>query len=172
MKRRSGSGRDMPCRATSIRQSCSPPGMSSPNAPLTSCAEGPRQRVMSSTSATACCRTRIRTCSPASSRWCTRRTSRDGRRDGEGLRNSAASWHLLPAYVSFLERAVTAALATVPTGSSVVFTAHSLPQRILDSGDPYPAQLRATADAVASALQLADYDVGWQSAGRTPEPWL
>jgi protoporphyrin/coproporphyrin ferrochelatase len=86
--------------------------------------------------------------------------------------DTVSSWHLLPGYVSFLERAVSDALAKVPTGASVVFTAHSLPQRILDSGDPYPTQLRETADAVAGALRLADYDVGWQSAGRTPEPWL
>ena len=86
--------------------------------------------------------------------------------------DTVSSWHLLPAYVSFLERAVSDALAKVPTGASVVFTAHSLPQRILDSGDPYPTQLRETADAVAAALRLPDYDVGWQSAGRTPEPWL
>ena len=86
--------------------------------------------------------------------------------------DTVSSWHLLPAYLSFLEQAVTKALANVPPGSSVVFTAHSLPQRILDSGDPYPTQLRETADAVATALALADYDIGWQSAGRTPEPWL
>ena len=86
--------------------------------------------------------------------------------------DTVSSWHLMPAYVSFLERAVTNALAKVPHGATVVFTAHSLPQRILDSGDPYPTQLRETADAVASALRLSDYDVGWQSAGRTPEPWL
>jgi ferrochelatase len=74
--------------------------------------------------------------------------------------------------VSFLAGAVKDAVAQVPAGSGVVFTAHSLPQRILDSGDPYPTQLRETADAVAAAMQLPDYDIGWQSAGRTPEPWL
>ena len=42
-------------------------------------------------------------------------------------------------------------------------------------GDPYPDELRATADAVAAAAGLApwtDWGVAWQSAGRTPEPWL
>jgi len=86
--------------------------------------------------------------------------------------DTVSSWHLMPAYLSFLERAVADALAKVPSGSRVVFTAHSLPQRILDSGDPYPTQLRETADSVAASMQLADYDIGWQSAGRTPEPWL
>ena len=86
--------------------------------------------------------------------------------------DTVQSWHLLPAYVSFLETAVTDALARVPAGSTVYFTAHSLPQRILESGDPYPTQLRETADAVGARLPLTDYDIGWQSAGRTPEPWL
>ena len=82
------------------------------------------------------------------------------------------SWHLLPAYVDFLGRAVTEALASVPAGSEALFTAHSLPQRILDSGDPYPTQLRETAEAVAQSIGLDRWSVGWQSAGRTPEPWL
>ena len=50
--------------------------------------------------------------------------------------DTIASWHLLPAYLAFLHRAVTNALATVPVGSRVLFTAHSLPERILASGDP------------------------------------
>jgi ferrochelatase len=81
-------------------------------------------------------------------------------------------WHLLPAYVSFQAAAVTDALARVPAGSEVVFTAHSLPERILGTGDPYPGQLEATARAVADVAGLSRWSVGWQSAGRTPEPWL
>ena len=82
------------------------------------------------------------------------------------------SWHLLPAYVDFLAGAVAEALARVPADSEVVFTAHSLPERILDTGDPYPAQLQETANAVAAQLGLAKWSVGWQSAGRTPQAWL
>ena len=82
------------------------------------------------------------------------------------------SWHLLPAYVQFLADAVTDALAAMPAGSEVLFTAHSLPERILGTGDPYPDQLRETAAAVAGRLGLDRWSVGWQSAGRTPEPWL
>jgi ferrochelatase len=86
--------------------------------------------------------------------------------------DTVASWHLLPAYVAFLRRAVSDALARVPDGSHVVFTAHSLPERILSTSDPYPQQLLETAQAVADGLSLANWSVGWQSAGRTPEPWL
>jgi protoporphyrin/coproporphyrin ferrochelatase len=86
--------------------------------------------------------------------------------------DTVESWHLLTAYVDFLSSAVREALALVPEGSEVVFTAHSLPQRILGTGDPYPQQLTETAAAVASRLGLDRWSIGWQSAGRTPEPWL
>ncbi len=84
------------------------------------------------------------------------------------------SWAVEPAYVDFLATAVGDRLATLPAATRVVFTAHSLPQRILDAGDPYPDQLRSTAVAVAARLRLDDdsWSIGWQSAGRTPEPWL
>lgn len=82
------------------------------------------------------------------------------------------SWHLLSEYVAFLANAVQEKLSGMPAGTRVVFTAHSLPERILASGDPYPDQLAATAAAVSSALDLSAYDVAYQSAGRTPEPWL
>ena len=60
----------------------------------------------------------------------------------------------------------------VPNRVQVLFTAHSLPQRILAAGDPYPDQVRASAAAVAARLQLPLWDVGFQSASATTEPWL
>jgi protoporphyrin/coproporphyrin ferrochelatase len=55
----------------------------------------------------------------------------------------------------------------------VVFTAHSLPERVLAAGDPYDAQCRETARLVAERAGLAADRWSWsyQSAGRTPEPW-
>jgi ferrochelatase len=54
----------------------------------------------------------------------------------------------------------------------VVFTAHSLPERILEAGDPYADEVHATAAAVARAAGLARWSVAWQSAGRTADPWI
>jgi ferrochelatase len=54
----------------------------------------------------------------------------------------------------------------------VIFSAHSLPRRILEAADPYPDQLTATAAAVATRASLTRWRIGWQSAGRTDEPWL
>jgi ferrochelatase len=54
----------------------------------------------------------------------------------------------------------------------VVFTAHSLPQRVAAAGDPYPNEVAATAKAVADRCGIRSYHTAYQSAGRTPEPWL
>jgi ferrochelatase len=66
--------------------------------------------------------------------------------------------------------------SATPGRTVVLFTAHSLPRRVLESGDPYPDQLAATAALVATACGLDGagiaWRVGWQSAGRTPEPWI
>ena len=54
----------------------------------------------------------------------------------------------------------------------VVFTAHSLPQRVIDAGDPYADQVSATAAGVAERCDISHYLRAYQSAGRTPEPWI
>lgn len=59
-----------------------------------------------------------------------------------------------------------------PDKVQVLFTAHSLPERILANGDPYPDELRASAAAVAQRLGLSSWHFAFQSAGATPEPWL
>lgn len=94
------------------------------------------------------------------------------------------SWAVEPAFINFIANDVHNKLSAIPStpGTSktgartrVIFTAHSLPQRIIDSGDPYPTELRSTARAVASQLGLSEgtqWTIAWQSAGRTPEPWI
>lgn len=86
------------------------------------------------------------------------------------------SWHTEPAFIDLLARRVTEAVLRVPERARaeavVVFSAHSLPARIVEEGDPYPRQLRETAEAVADRLGLMHWQTAWQSAGRTPEPWL
>jgi len=84
------------------------------------------------------------------------------------------SWATLPEFVSFVARDLSARRAAMPSSTRVYFTAHSLPERIIAAGDPYPDQLRSTAEAVAAEAGLGpdDWAIAWQSAGRTPEPWL
>jgi ferrochelatase len=54
----------------------------------------------------------------------------------------------------------------------VIFTAHSVPQRVVSEGDPYPDHVVRSASLVATAAGLTSWRVAWQSAGRTPEPWV
>lgn len=85
------------------------------------------------------------------------------------------SWAVEPALVSFLAADLRRRLSAMPANTKVLFTAHSLPQRIVDAGDRYPDELRATAEAVADAAGLVSWSqwaLAWQSAGRTPESWL
>jgi ferrochelatase len=82
-------------------------------------------------------------------------------------------WHLTEGFVSHQAASVTERLATLPDRSVVVFTAHSLPERVLE-GDPHPDELRESAGAIADRVGLdrwSGWSLGWQSAGRTPEPW-
>jgi ferrochelatase len=84
------------------------------------------------------------------------------------------SWHLFEPYLQSVADRITTALAAFPAGQdvTVVFTAHSLPEKILESGDPYPEQLRETSEALAERLGLRRWTFSYQSAGRTPDPWL
>jgi ferrochelatase len=87
------------------------------------------------------------------------------------------SWHDHPLFIDALADRVRVALGRLSpeeaAGAVVVFSAHSLPARILDEADPYPGQLQETADLTARRLGLTQpHLTAWQSAGRTPEPWL
>lgn len=57
-------------------------------------------------------------------------------------------------------------------GAFVIFTAHSLPQRVLQEGDPYDWEVKETARLTASAAQIKDWKFAYQSQGLTSEPWL
>lgn len=85
-------------------------------------------------------------------------------------------WHLLPGYLDALADRVRAALERFPTAVRaevpLVFTAHSLPQRILEWNDPYPDELHATVAAVMERLATHPYEFAYQSAAMTAEPWL
>jgi protoporphyrin/coproporphyrin ferrochelatase len=58
------------------------------------------------------------------------------------------------------------------TRAHVVFTAHSLPARILDEGDPYQEQLLESARSIAERADVGEWTFSYQSASPTGEPWL
>ena len=55
---------------------------------------------------------------------------------------------------------------------AIIFTAHALPVRVIEAGDRYAEQVAETAAGVARRAGIAKYDCAFQSAGRTPEPWI
>ena len=84
------------------------------------------------------------------------------------------SWHDQPRFVEALATATSEALRRFAneSGVHVMFTAHSLPSRVVADGDRYPDEVQATAALVAGRLGLQTYSVAFQSAGRTGESWL
>jgi ferrochelatase len=94
------------------------------------------------------------------------RTQLEEALDGRAELAFVESWGDDPAFVALLADRVRG------TDAHVVFTAHSLPARILDEGDPYQEQLLATARAVAQSAALADWSFSFQSESPTGEPWL
>ncbi len=95
---------------------------------------------------------------------------------------TVGSWSRHPRLVDALAGAVTAGLEQFPEGERdevpILFSAHSLPERVLAEGDPYPAEVAATVDAVCRRLR-DDRDgapiparFAYQSQGRSNEPWL
>jgi ferrochelatase len=76
------------------------------------------------------------------------------------------SWHDFPPFIDFVADSVRG------TTRHVIFTAHSLPARILAEGDPYQDQLYETARLVAEEAGVTDWSFSFQSESPTGEPWL
>ena len=85
------------------------------------------------------------------------------------------SWHARPEFIEMMSQLVVDGLAKFGSKSFrvlPVFTAHSLPVRIREWNDPYEAELKTSAAAVAERLEMEDWRFAWQSAGGTSEPWI
>jgi protoporphyrin/coproporphyrin ferrochelatase len=86
------------------------------------------------------------------------------------------SWHEHPLFRRMIADRISAALEQFPAEARdqvlVLFSAHSLPEKIVAAGDPYPQQLHESADGIAELLVLRDHRFCYQSAGMTGEPWL
>jgi len=85
-------------------------------------------------------------------------------------------WNLLPGYLDALAGRVRDGLATFPAGERnrvpVIFTAHSLPERIREWNDPYERELQETVAALRERLPGQPSEWAYQSAAMTPDPWL
>jgi ferrochelatase len=86
------------------------------------------------------------------------------------------NWHDHPGLVEAFRERVARALARVQAAAGgpvpVIFTAHSVPEKTIQGGDPYEQQVRETAALVAKAVGLEEFSVAFQSQGMTAEPWI
>lgn len=90
--------------------------------------------------------------------------------------HSLESWYDEPKFIQYWVDRVKNTFEKMPQSERehavLIVSAHSLPEKIIQLGDPYPEQLQETADLIASQAGVKNYAVGWQSEGNTPEPWL
>ncbi|MFD2639437.1 ferrochelatase [Piscibacillus salipiscarius] len=89
---------------------------------------------------------------------------------------SVVDWYNEPGFIDYWVEQVNKVYGSMPEedrdNACLVVSAHSLPEKIIQDGDPYPDQLKETADLIAKGAGIKDYEIGWQSEGNTPEPWL
>lgn len=87
---------------------------------------------------------------------------------------SVESWYDEPLFIDYWVKQVQETMKEIEEDDKacVIFSAHSLPERILKDGDPYPDQLQETADLISKQAGIKHYEIGWQSEGNTPDPWL
>lgn len=89
---------------------------------------------------------------------------------------SVESWYKEPKFINYWANQVKQVYASMPEdereNAVLIVSAHSLPEKIIAAGDPYPNQLQETADLITEAAGVKNYAIGWQSEGNTPEPWL
>ncbi|MGD7010250.1 ferrochelatase [Metabacillus sp. 84] len=89
---------------------------------------------------------------------------------------SVESWYREPKFIQYWSDRVKQTLDAMSEENRktavLIVSAHSLPEKIIAAGDPYPDQLKETADLIAEAAGVQNYEIGWQSAGNTPDPWI
>ena len=86
------------------------------------------------------------------------------------------SYQTHPLLIEALSKRLSTALLKFPeeerSATRVIFSAHSLPEKIVEMNDPYPEQLLETARAISEETGVDNWEFAWQSAGRTATPWL
>jgi len=103
------------------------------------------------------------------------RANKEAEKHGLAI-TSVESWYDHPGFIKFWADGI----REIYNGMSederkktvLIVSAHSLPEKILQDGDPYPDQLAETAKLIAKEANIENYALGWQSEGNTPDPWL
>jgi ferrochelatase len=89
---------------------------------------------------------------------------------------SVESWYDEPKFIDYWVKRVNETFQSMDEAERekavLIVSAHSLPEKILQMGDPYRDQLQETADLIAKGASVDNYVIAWQSEGNTPDPWL
>ncbi|WP_417897406.1 ferrochelatase [Bacillus haimaensis] len=89
---------------------------------------------------------------------------------------SVESWYDEPKFIDYWVKGVKETFQSMDDAERekavLIVSAHSLPEKILQMGDPYRDQLQETADLIAKGAGVDNYVIAWQSEGNTPDPWL
>lgn len=89
---------------------------------------------------------------------------------------SVTDWYNRPGFINYWVDEIEKLYETIPEAEKeetvLIVSAHSLPEKTLVGGDPYPEQLAETARLIADKVSVPAYEVGWQSEGNTPDPWI
>lgn len=85
-------------------------------------------------------------------------------------------WYDAPGFIQYWADQITDTYTNMTDDEKekavLIVSAHSLPEKILTEGDPYPEQLAETAKLITDEAGIKHYAIGWQSEGNTPDPWL
>lgn len=104
------------------------------------------------------------------------RAKKEAEKLGGPAISSVESWYKEPKFLQYWIEKVKETYEQMPQdereNAALIVSAHSLPEKILELGDPYPDQLQETADLIAKGAGVRNYYLGWQSEGNTPDPWL
>ncbi|MDG5473418.1 ferrochelatase [Jeotgalibacillus sp. ET6] len=89
---------------------------------------------------------------------------------------SVESWYDEPKFIQYWSEKVQSVFGQMSDAEKekavLIVSAHSLPEKILAGGDPYPDQLKETARLIAEQAKVENVEIGWQSEGNTPDPWI
>ncbi|HAO5824094.1 TPA: ferrochelatase [Listeria monocytogenes] len=95
--------------------------------------------------------------------------------DGPSIK-AINDWYKQPKFIQMWADRINETAKQIPADelldTVLIVSAHSLPEKIKQHNDPYPDQLQETADFIFEKVVVPHYALGWQSEGKTGEPWL
>ncbi|TCT23685.1 ferrochelatase [Melghiribacillus thermohalophilus] len=104
------------------------------------------------------------------------RAKKEAEKHGRPVIYSVDSWYDEPGFIEYWADQIKKVYETMTQDERkqavLIVSAHSLPEKILQYNDPYPEQLKETADLIATRAGIENYEIAWQSEGNTPDPWL